>query len=100
MKRSLKVLCFSWNTDDTPLCEGYLPNRDSGKIDSELVKKHYDILGKRIPCYNPLFFEEIRGDIFFNKPDIVVITTENETEKGTYFHAEFLPRKMATEGYK
>src|SRR5258708_1511308 len=100
MNKSMKVLCFCWNTDNFPLCEGYLKDKYTGEISTDVVKKHYKFIHKRDPCYNPLFFQEIRGDIAIHDPDIVVITTENEPESGTYFHSDFLPRAMPTIKYK
>jgi hypothetical protein len=45
-------------------------------------------------CFNPLFFENIKEQINEYHPDIVVINTDGELERGTFFHHEFLKTYM------
>jgi hypothetical protein len=90
-----KILCFSWNTDKTPLCDRYYGHQ---KPDME---KH---VRKRFwgddDCYNPLFFQNIKDQILFYAPDLVAITTEGDLETGTFFHSEFLPHYFKNMGYR
>lgn len=88
------ILCFNWNTDNTPLCEKYYNNKST-----ELIKKGFQ-LTKRENCFNPLFFDNISVKIKQYSPDIVIIVTEGDVEDGTYFHSDFLPDNMKFLGYK
>jgi len=83
------ILCFSWNSDKTPLCEGYLKNKTSQKI-----SKSGGVFTKPSDCYNPIFFDSILEEIERYDPAIVVITTENDPVNGSYFHSDFLPIMM------
>src|SRR5437868_12744090 len=92
-----KILCFSWNTDHTALCEnGSGTNKDAylNAGSKDLIEKSFFTLTKRQPCYNPLFFESIKAAIIEYTPDIVAISNEGDIESGTYFHSDFLPYNM------
>jgi hypothetical protein len=84
------ILCFSWNSDKTQLCETYLENKTSHKI-----SKPGGVFTKASSCYNPLFFDSILEQIKKYDPAIVAITTENDPVNGSYFHSKFLPSSMA-----
>lgn len=91
---SPKILCFSWNTDKTPLCDQYhaRPLRQSFiPRDPRNVRKGFfqDTL-----CYSPTFFTQVYDKIKEESPDIVVIHTEGDLEKGTFFHHQFLKDHM------
>jgi hypothetical protein len=86
---SSTILCFSLNTDQTPLCEAYLDYKTEDKI-----TKSRGFFSKNTACYNPLFFDEIEQKIIQYKPDIVVFFTENDLESGSWFHSDFLIEKM------
>lgn len=85
------ILCFSWNTDQIPLCEAYLDNKTQN-----LITKSRGIFSKRSSCYNPLFFDEIEKEITKYSPriQILVFLTEGDLESGTWFHSDFLPDKF------
>ena len=80
-----KILIFSWNTDKTPLCDKL--------YNSNLVQKRTRFF-QSSPCYSPTFFTQIYNKIKEESPDIVVINTEGDLEKGTFFHAQFLKDHM------
>ncbi len=86
-----KILCFSWNTDQTPLCGSY-GNQTFGKL------KRSNLFSTT-SCYNPLFFEKVKAAIQKHHPELVALSTEGDLESGTYFHAEFLRRQMTYLGY-
>jgi len=83
------ILCFSWNTEQTPLCEAYLNNKTTN-----LISAARGTFNKTTPCYNPLFFDDIQKTIIDATPDIVVYFTEGDLEDGTWFHSDFLPTAM------
>lgn len=87
-KNNTTILCFSWNTDKTPLCDQYYEN------DKDMNKHVKNGFFRDDECYNPLFFNDIKDQIVTSNPDIVAITTEGDVERGTFFHAEFLRRSM------
>lgn len=89
MRYSKKILCFSWNTEQTPLCEAYLNNETKNLID-----KPRGTFSKTTSCYNPLFFDEIKTDIRNYIPEMIVFFTEGDLGNGTWFHSDFLPDKM------
>jgi len=86
------MLCFSWNTEQIPLCEGYLNNKTT-----DLITKSRGTFSYTTPCYNPLFFDEIENEIIKYLPriKILVFFTEGDLESGTWFHSDFLPNKFA-----
>lgn len=84
-RKSPKILCFSWNTDKTPLCDEYHK--------SKTVEKRVRFF-QESPCFSPSFFTQIYDKIKLESPDIVVINTEGDLEKGTFFHHEFLKTHM------
>lgn len=96
IRKAPKILCFAWNTDRIPLCDQYY-----GKTKTELLNKHRR--GRwwaSNECYNPLFFEDIKNKILEELPNMVVISTQGDLEKGTFFHHEFLPSEMSNLGYE
>lgn len=90
---SRSIMCFSWNTDSIPLCEGYLNNKTERRID-----KARGTFSKTTACYNPLFFDSIEYSIVLDNIDIVIFLTENDLDSGTWFHSDFLPTKMKNIG--
>lgn len=84
-----KVLCFSWNTDKTPLCDQYY----NDKVHYRSKWWWQDV------CYKPEFFEEIKEKLK-ERPDLAVFSTEGDPEKATFFHAEFLKTQMRQLGYQ
>jgi len=85
------ILCFSWNTDQIPLCESFLDNKSTN-----FIGRPRGIFSKNTPCYNPLFFDDIERELLGFAPPIkmVVFFTEGDLESGTWFHSDFLPNKM------
>ncbi len=81
-----KVLCFSWNTDKIPLCD------QNYNHDFNLHQRKK--LFTNSPCYNPLFFEQIKNHIINDNPDIVAINNEGDLESQTFFHYQFLRTEM------
>lgn len=85
-----KILCFSWNTDKTPLCDEY-----HGMNKGKRTRFFQDT-----SCYSPEFFKQIYDTKNINskvqeeQPEIVVINTEGDVENGTFFHYEFLKTHM------
>jgi hypothetical protein len=90
-KQNKKILCFTWNTDKTPLCnDNYL-----GPMDTHERKKFFS----SNKCFNPIFFRKIEEQIITQNPFIVAISTEGDLEKGTFFHYEYLPKYMKNLNY-
>lgn len=87
------VLCFNWNTDKIPLCEKYFTN-EKGQVRTDKINKPWYKLKRGESCYNPLFFNIIKEKIIQHNPKIVVISTEDDLESGTYFHSHFLIQNM------
>lgn len=90
-----RILCFCWNSDQTPLCESYLQNKTKGQI-----SRSGGLFSKGGICYNPLFFDEIQVEIQTYKPVLAVFLTENDPINGSHFHSNFLPDNMNDLGYK
>lgn len=88
---SLKILIMSWNAHGLRLCE------TSSQEVAVLARRKAGI--SRPKCLAPNFFANISGSITSDGADIVVITTQEESGSGTYFHAEFLPANMSNLGY-
>lgn len=95
----MNILCFVLNTQQTVLCEKYYTNADSSIISNQLVEKNFSFT-KRNDCYNPLFFELIQAEINKHNPSILVFTTVNDVESGTYFHSDFLVNVMKENQYQ
>lgn len=93
------ILCFNWNTDKVALCEKYYKD-EKGNISKDKIEKSSLKLIRGNSCYNPLFFDIIKDKIALHSPEIVVISTENDLSRGTYFHSNFLPENMSTINYK
>ena len=86
IKKNPSIICFSWNTDQTPLCD---------KIYKPLMDQHVvEGIFNSYECYNPNFFMNIEQKIKEYNPNIVVFNNEGDLEKGTYFHYQFLPNYM------
>lgn len=87
-----KIMCFAWNASGLRLCE----TLSQSKADDN--RKGFK-LTKRAKCVAPDFFLNLRNNIIKENPDLVVITTEDENDKDTYFHAELLKQDMSEHNY-
>lgn len=88
------IMCFSWNASGLRLCETMSQSKaDEARIGFKAF------LTRKQPCIAPDFFEEIRASINLRKPSIVVMTTQDESNNGTYFHSNLLPLSMPEIGY-
>jgi len=95
MSGDLKILTFSWNASGVRLCE------TDSKLQAEKARSGFmGTLRNKKPCLVPDFFAELEDKIKDGKPHIVALTTQDEAENQTYFHAEFLPERMAILGYR
>ncbi len=92
---SVNLICFSWNTDNIPLCQDYLNNNTS-----DIIDKPGGLFSKSSRCLNPSFFITIEDYIIKYNPFMVVITTENEVNSGSLFHNDFLPKNMNRLNYR
>lgn len=88
------IMCFSWNAAGLRLCE----TMSQAKADAARTGFKAFIMRKK-PCLAPDFFEEIRSAINARRPSLVVMTTQDEDESDTYFHADLLPSSMPEIGY-
>lgn len=84
-----RILCFTWNTDRTPLCETYL----EGKATTPIYRAG-GLFSKSGTCFNPLFFDAIEEQLRKYTPVLAVFVTENDPVEGTHFHSNFLPDEM------
>ncbi len=85
---SLKIMVFSWNADGLRICETM--NAQKAQNDRRgFFKRHY-----KKPCITPDFFADIRDVLQQQSPDVVIMSTEQEADKDTYFHSHFLPQYM------
>jgi len=87
-------MCFTWNAAGLRLCETM--SQDKADLDREGFKA---FITRKQECVAPDFFEDIRSMINIRKPSIVVMTTQDEDVKYTYFHSELLPSSMPEIGY-
>ena len=91
MADNFDIFVFTWNAGGLRLCETaseYQANKDRSKFFN--FKKD---------CAAPDFYEGIRAKVLGSNPAVVVISTQNEAEKGTYFHSSFLPQQMGEINY-
>lgn len=93
-EESFTVMCFVWNADGLRLCETMSQNR-ANQARSSLT----GYITRRPPCIAPDFFEDIRHIISTRQPNLVVITTEDEAQTGTYFHSDLLPNMLPEINY-
>src|SRR5437870_2559584 len=92
MATPMSIMCFSWNAAGLKLCETmsqYKATESRSGIRG-LFKSN---------CLAPDFFEDIRAMIDNKKPNLVVMSTQNEDSKDTYFHSNFLPNQMPEISY-
>lgn len=94
MSAPFTIMCFSWNADGLRLCETMSQN----KGDAER-KGFKAFISRKKPCLASDFFEEIRININDRHPSLVVMTTQDEDTKDTYFHSDLLPVSMSEIGY-
>jgi hypothetical protein len=94
MTSPFTIMCFSWNAGGLKLCE----TMSQSKADDSRTGFKAFISMKR-PCLAPDFFEEIRNTIDLRRPSLVVMTTQDEDSKDTYFHSDLLPTLMPEIGY-
>ena len=92
MSSPFTIMCFTWNASGLRICE----TLSQDKADSS--RKGFK-LTKRADCVAPDFFLGIRDLIIQKQPTLVVMTTEDENNKDTYFHSELLPHEMSEHGY-
>ena len=88
----MDIVCFSWNASGLRICES------ASQFDADKKRTGFRGLLKK-PCIAPDFFENIRTYIKDKNPGVVVMTTQDEDEKDTYFHSDFLPMSMREIGY-
>lgn len=85
-------MCFVWNAGGLRLCE----TLSQAKADAS--RKGFKWTN-RSKCVAPDFFVDMRNTILAERPNLVVVTTEDENNKETYFHAELMPRDLSEHGY-
>lgn len=88
------ILCFSWNASGLRLCETM-----SQKLADENRRGFKAFITSKKACVPPDFFEDIRRFITDMNPDLILITTQQEQIKDTYFHSDFLPHTLAEINY-
>ena len=84
------IMIFSWNASGLKICET-INQRNINQTNSKTTKINTISTNN---CITPDFFEEIRNAIKQTSPELVVMVTENEDTKGSYFHSDFLPNTM------
>lgn len=88
------VKIFSWNAAGLRICETM-----SQKKADEKRKGFFAAVTLKKSCVAPTFFETIRSSIISDSPSLVVISTQDEDTKDTYFHSDLLPELMPEIGY-
>jgi hypothetical protein len=91
MSDKFSIFIFTWNAGGIRLCET-MSQHQAG-----MERNKFFNLKKE--CISPNFYEGIRGKILKNNPSVVVLSTQKEAEKGTYFHSDFLPNAMGEINY-
>lgn len=80
-----RIMIFSWNNQATRISA--VPKSSSSfplyNEDWSFYETHY-----------PDFFDEIEKAIITYKPDVVVYGSQEDAIPGSYFHSDFLPKKM------
>lgn len=90
MDKSLNLLITTWDVDGLSICES--------TSDKKIKEKRERFLFPREECVPPHFFELIRDKIKTNNIDIIVISTQNESNN-SYYHPEYLPNTIEEIGY-
>lgn len=93
----VRLLAFTWNANRLSICE-----TDYEDVRKRNREKFFNVRGKK-PCFPPVFFETVESKIKNRRdkrPEIVAFSTQDEAESQTYFHSEFLPKKMKNLGYE
>ena len=78
-----RILQFTWNTDKLFLSKKYHQKENIIKYG-----------------HSPNFFKIIEEEILTIFPNIIAINTQNELNRGSYFHSDFLPSIMCKLKYK
>lgn len=88
------ILMFTWNASGLRICETSNQRVADNKRKGILFKKHAG------PCKAPDFSKtHIEPVIVEKQPLIVAISTQEEASDETYYHSDYLPRKMKGFGY-
>lgn len=88
------IMCFSWNASGLKLCETTSQDR------ADASRRGFKgFITMKQQCLAPDFFEEIRAIIRVRRPSLLVMTTEDESSNGTYFHSSLLTTSMPEIGY-
>ena len=91
---AFKIKVFSWNAGGLRLCETM-----SQKKADEARKGFFAAITLKKKCVAPDFFETIRASIIEDDPELIVMTTQDEDSKDTYFHSDLVPDIMTEIGY-
>lgn len=79
------ILCFIWNADGLSLC--------GNNIETDAQKSIYNTVVNKFSCVVADFFDEIMALVTKIKPEIVIISTVDESETSK-FHSVLLPEEM------
>lgn len=88
----LRIACFAWNAAGLRICETTSSN--------EAIRARGGLRGIfKKACVPADFIDPIRSYITESKPDVAILTTEDEDSSDTYFHAEIIPQIMSGLGF-
>lgn len=94
METQFSIMIFSWNASGLKFCETLSQSEADQKRNGVLK-----FIGIRKPCIVPNFFENIRNEITTRNPGLVIMVTEEEDIKGSYFHSDVLQSSLPEIGY-
>jgi hypothetical protein len=81
-----KIFCFSWNAGGLSLCR----YNKRGGFKSFIAREK---------CVPVTFMETKKMNEILFKCDVAVFSTEDELASGSYFHSDYLPKFMVTQGF-
>jgi hypothetical protein len=90
-----KIMIFSWNAAGLRLCETM--NQSTA---NDARKGFKAFITAKKPCIAPNFFNDIRAAISSSNPSLVVMSTQDEDSKDSYFHSDLLPTQMTDLNYR
>jgi len=92
----MKILIFSWNHQAVRIGEMERCSQEEEENFEEVVSATITwSLSKIYESYPPDFFPEWEKIIMESEADVVVFGSQEDAIPGSYFHSDFLPKKMA-----
>ena len=91
----MKILIFSWNHQALRIGEMEKLPQEEENFEEVITATVAWSLSKFYESHPPDFFPEWEKIILDSNPDVVVFGSQEDAIPGSYFHSDFLPKKMA-----